>query len=335
MHNGMEGAIIILIHRSIIKVKVMRSLFQSLMFGFLVSASMVAALVAYNLNGFEYDAAAEASESQQSQEAGSPEKHEPHREAKTILPVDQVLPPESGLRGEISSAEELVIPRATFMEALAAAKEALAEAEHLGDLESSHETLAEAEENVWDAKNNSGSVLFETDRVMRETGWLILMTSPLVDYLDPSMYVAEEDALTDTEGLQTLPSYHPARIALDAIGGTDIKLGSATSVCGPTNEAMACAYGNDVILLDDEYVNEDYDFLYHAMMHEYAHQVQFDYQLEMEASPGYSALFDSSYEWIADCMSASRIPGYLSGYMHGCSSEQLTYGENAWKGVFL
>lgn len=310
----------------------MRSLIHHLLFGFLVTLSMVTALVAYNLNGFEYDATASESHSETHPSHGTNNLAETKPE--TVIPESQATPPESGIRGDVASQEELAVPRATFMEALAIANEALAEAEKVADVGSSQETLTEAEENVWADKNNSGTILFETDRVRRETGRLWLLSVPPVDYLDPQMIVTEADALTDTLGLQTLPSYHPARIALDVIGGTNIKLASATSVCGPSNEAMACAYNNDVILIDDEFINEDYDFLYHAMMHEYAHHVEYDYQFEMEASSGYTELFDGNFEWIADCMSAARIPGYQSGYMHECSAEQLTYGENAWNGVF-
>lgn len=240
----------------------------------------------------------------------------------------------SGLDSQLSKQEELLDSRQGFLESVGKAKAALIEAGKVGDVSKSWELVISAQEIVYQEQDNPANIAIQTAAVDKETGKLQERASLVKSgVLKPNMVVDESDLFGELPGLRTLPANHPARQALDAIGGTDIKLGAAPQVCGQSN-SLACAYPNGVILLAEMYANENYDYYYPIMMHEYAHQFQFKYGQELDYSQKYEQLFNMDKEWLADCMAAAKIPGYFSNYQYQCSQEQKNYGAGAWKGLF-
>ncbi len=135
------------------------------------------------------------------------------------------------------------------------------------------------------------------------------------------------------EHTQNIPGLDIVRQALDAVGGSWVRLGAADQVCS-VDWAAACAHYDAYIEVDTEYLGNSYDWWYPIMMHEYAHQVQFQHYDKMMNSSQFKALFGSDVEWLADCMSMARMSGYSSGYGYGCSGDQINYGANAWNGNF-
>lgn len=124
-----------------------------------------------------------------------------------------------------------------------------------------------------------------------------------------------------------------ARRALDAVGGGWVCLGVADVVCS-VDWAAACSHPGGYIEMARFNAYESYDYWYPLMMHEYAHQIQYQNYTVMLNSSGYNNLFGGNIEWLADCMAMSRISGYSSGYGYGCSQDQLNYASNAWNGRF-
>lgn len=240
----------------------------------------------------------------------------------------------SGLENQLRQQKEILDSRQGFLESVGKAKAALIEAGKVDDVSKSWELVMSAQEIVYQEQDNPENITVQTAAVDKETGRLLerasLVRSGLVK---PNLIVEESDLFGDLPGLRTLPSNHPARQALDAVGGTDIKLGAAPVVCG-REDSMACAYPTGVVLMVEDYANENYDFYYPVMMHEYAHQIQFKYGQELDYSQGYEQLFGGDKEWLADCMAASKIPGYSSNYQYKCSVEQKNYGAGVWKGIF-
>lgn len=165
-------------------------------------------------------------------------------------------------------------------------------------------------------------------------GW----TAPIIidpGPLAPEMIIEDADlAAWPVSDLEMVPNGHPARTALDQIGGPHIKLGSAPEVC-ETDTAIACAYPSGVILMKTEYLELDDNVLYSVLLHEFAHQIQFAHWNQMNASGGFYSLFDEDVEWMADCMAQSQ-GSYVtfSDHKKQCSEEQVDYGARAWTGDF-
>jgi hypothetical protein len=241
----------------------------------------------------------------------------------------------SGLETKLNQQQEFLDSRQGFLDSVAKAKAALLEAEKTTDVTDSMKTINEAQEIVYHERGTVGNITIQTERVNKETGRLLTRVGFLKkdSSLTPEQTVTAADLAEDVEGLRTLPADHPARKALDAVGGANILLGAAPVVCGFDN-SLACAYPSGVILLAEEFTNEDYDYYYGVMMHEYAHQIQFKYREDLEYSEQYDVLFGKDIEWLADCMAAAKIPGYSSNYQYKCSASQVTYGAKAWQGVF-
>ena len=240
----------------------------------------------------------------------------------------------AGLESQLRKQKELLDSRQGFLESVSKANAAMLEAGRFDEVEKSRELVMSAQEIVYQEQDNPANIAVQTAAVDKETGRLLerasMMRSGLIK---PNMIVDESDVFSELPGLRTLLSNHPARQALDAVGGTDIKLGAAPEVCG-RGDSMACAYPSGVVLIVEDYANENYDFYYPIMMHEYAHQIQFKYGQELDYSQKYEQLFNMDKEWLADCMAASKIPGYSSNYQYQCSQEQKEYGADAWKGLF-
>lgn len=240
----------------------------------------------------------------------------------------------SGLDDQLSRQKEVLDSRQGFLDSVSKAKAALIEAGKVADVTKSWELVQSAQEIVYLEKTNPDAITIQTAVVDKEIGKLLERASLVKSGLiKPDLTIYASDILWDVPGLRTLSSSHPARQALDAVGGTDIKLGAAPMVCG-RDDSMACAYPTEVILLVDDYANENYDFYYPVMMHEFAHQIQFKYGRELDYSQGYEQLFGGDKEWLADCMAASKIPGYSSNYQYQCSQAQKEYGADVWKGIF-
>lgn len=240
----------------------------------------------------------------------------------------------TGLDTQLSKQKELLDSRQGFIESVSKAKAAMLEADKVDDVTKSREMVLSAQEIVYQEKDSPANIDIQTAAVDKEAGKLLERTSMVKSGLiKPNMIVDESDLQGEMPGLRTLPVKHPARQALDAVGGTDIKLGAAPVICGRT-DSLACSYPSGVILLADAFTNENYDYYYPIMMHEYAHHFEFKYDAELESSQKYEQLFNLDKEWLADCMAAAKIPGYMSNYRYECSAEQKAYGAGAWKGIF-
>lgn len=122
------------------------------------------------------------------------------------------------------------------------------------------------------------------------------------------------------------------RQALNDVGGSWVTLSSADMVCN-MSRAVACATTGHITIAT-KYVNSSYGFWYDYMMHEYAHQIQFNNWGVMKASPFYQNAFNSDPEWLATCMAEHRKPGHRTGYNYSCSSEQMAYASRAWNNDF-
>jgi hypothetical protein len=257
-----------------------------------------------------------------------------HAVAEKTTEIKNLKDDMSGLETKLNQQTELLDSRKGFLESVSKAKAALIEAGKVDDVRKSWELVLSAQEVVYQEKSDPKNIAVQTAAVDKETGRLLERVSMLQSGLiKPNMIVDASDIFQDLPGLRTLPSNHPARQALDAVGGTDIKLGAAPVVCG-RDDSLACSYPSGVILLADAFANGNYDYYYPIMMHEYAHHFEFKYGRELEESKGYEQLFGLDKEWLADCMAASKIPGYMSNYRYECSSEQKEYGAGAWKGIF-
>lgn len=240
----------------------------------------------------------------------------------------------SGLNTQLREQKEVLDSREGFLDSVSKARAALIEAGKVSDVSGSRELVETAQEVVYRERDNADTITVQTAAVDKEIGKLLELTSlGEKGLIKTDSAVSGSDLLEDLPGLRTLASDHPARRALDAVGGTDIKLGAAPLVCG-REDSMACAYPTGVILMVEEYANENYEFYYPVMMHEYAHQVQFKYNQELYYAPKYEQLFAGDVEWLADCMAASKIPGYSSNYHYECSEAQKEYGAGVWKGLF-
>jgi hypothetical protein len=241
----------------------------------------------------------------------------------------------TGLDSKLSRQQELLDSRQGFLDAVSDAKSALTKAQKSSDVTESLQLIKEAQEVVFQERGTPANIDLETEKVKKETGRLLARIGFLTkdSSLSPAQVITAADLSQQVEGLETLPKTHPARRALDAVGGTDIMLGTAPVVCGLKN-SLACAYPTGVILLVKDFADKDYDFYYPVMMHEYAHQIQYKYRESMEDSEGYEELFNKDIEWLADCMAAAKIPGYSSNYHYKCSPAQVEYGAAAWKGFF-
>jgi hypothetical protein len=241
----------------------------------------------------------------------------------------------SGIETKLGQQQQLLDSREDFLDSIGKAKSALLEAEKTTDVTDSLKTIMEAQEIVYQERGTPQNIVIETEKVKKETGKLLARVGFLkVDSnLTSEQTITAADLLEDVKGLRTFPANHPARKALDAVGGTDIMLGAAPVVCG-REDSMACAYPTGVILLAEDFANENYEFYYPVLMHEYAHQIQYRNNDDMEYSQGYEELFGKDREWLADCMAAAKIPGYSSNYRYECSSAQVAYGAKAWQGVF-
>ena len=240
----------------------------------------------------------------------------------------------SGLENQLREQKEILDSRQGFLESVSKAKAALIEAGKVSDVTKSRELVETAQEVVYLERDDADTITVQTAAVDKEIGKLFELTSSGEKaLLKTDSSISYSDLLEELPGLRTLSSDHPARLALDAVGGLDIKLGAAPLVCG-REDSMACAYPTGVILMVEDYADENYDFYYPVMMHEYAHQVQFKHGQELDRSSQYEQLFGRDGEWLADCMAASKIPGYSSNYQYECSQAQKEYGAGAWKGLF-
>lgn len=237
------------------------------------------------------------------------------------------------LEQTIQEQSDLLDSRSTFNESFNVAKAALMKAETVTNVQESLNVLVSAQESVIAEANNPATVLQATETVKRETGRLTVLAEEPAAELPAHMLIADYEVATDSQGLQTLPSNHPARIALNIMGGADIRLGAADRVC-ESPDAAACAYSSNIILIANDYTDANYDLLYNLLMHEYAHQVQFKHHETMQTSDGFVNLFNNDMEWMADCMAAAKLSNYISGYGNTCSDEQVSYGEQAWNGFF-
>jgi len=108
------------------------------------------------------------------------------------------------------------------------------------------------------------------------------------------------------------------------------------SVCGT---ATACVRdrAQNLVHLNDLYVgNPAYAHIDYAdvLLHEFAHVVQFKYELELDESPDFARLFNSDVEFHADCMSLSLKPDFATAYGSVCTPEHLAAAKDAWDGVF-
>ena len=159
----------------------------------------------------------------------------------------------------------------------------------------------------------------------------INMQSFAMSIFAPSI-VAPNQVPAGTKNLATVTAdASPARKALDAVGGKDIKLGTSSSfMCGENADPLACSYKSKVVLIHDRDANKDYDFWYPVMMHEYAHQIQYTQWDALNNSPEYKDMFGSDYELLADCMANARIPGYVPIYGKPCSAQQKDFGRKVW-----
>lgn len=239
-----------------------------------------------------------------------------------------------GLEAKLSKQKELLDSRQGFIASVGKAKAALLQAGKVRDITKSWDLILAAQETVYQEKDSPQNVVVQQAAVDKETGKLLALVTGTNNVPEKSsLVVTAADLLEDLAGLHTLPANHPARQALNAVGGEDIKLGAAPVVCG-RSDSLACSYPSGTILLADAYTNGDYDYYYPIMMHEYAHHFQFQYADALERSQKYKELFNSDKEWLADCMAASKIPGYMSNYRYQCSPEQKEYGAGAWKGIF-
>lgn len=240
----------------------------------------------------------------------------------------------AGLDAQLSKQKELLDSRQGFLESVSKVKGAMLQASKVDDVGKSRELVMSAQEIVYQEKDDPKNITIQTAAVDKETGKLLERASLLKGgQLKPKMIVDETDLQGELSGLRTLPANHPARQALDAVGGIDIKLGAAPEVCG-RSDSLACSYPSGVVLLADAFSNENYDYYYPIMMHEYAHHFEFKYGDRLESSQKYEQLFNLDKEWLADCMAASKIPGYMSNYRYQCSTEQKEYGAGAWKGIY-
>lgn len=246
------------------------------------------------------------------------------------------------MNAEISQQQQqkgnlLTQPHAEFITSINEATEAVTRVENVSDVVGSLLIIVEVQKQVLREEDDYHSVVTATETVKKETG-KILSSRPswAGESVAAEMIVHAAEVNGDTENLQTLHASHPARLALNAVGGEDIKLGSAKTVCGkPIDEAIACAYAPfKVVLIVEEDLEKSYDYFYGIMMHEYAHQVQFSNLKSLESSEAYKILFDADLEWLADCMSVAKIQNYRSGYEYSCTSEQLVYSKKAWSGDF-
>lgn len=247
------------------------------------------------------------------------------------------------MNGEISQQQQqrgnlLTQPHAGFITAVNEATEAVTRAENTSDVVGSLLVIIEAQKQVLREEDDYHSVVTATETVKKETGKIMSSRSSWAGESVPAeLIVHAAEVNGDTENLQTLPASHPARLALNAVGGADIKLGSAKTVCGkaPIDNAAACAYASfKVVLIAERDLENSYDYFYDIMMHEYAHQVQFSNWESLESSQEYKVLFEGDLEWLADCMSAAKIQDYRSGYEYSCTSAQVAYGAKAWSGDF-
>lgn len=237
----------------------------------------------------------------------------------------------AGLDNKLRQQQDLLDSREGFLESLQSAKTALSQAERATDTTKTASLIRESEEIVYQERTSPMNIDMQTSNVNKEVGRLLLKSGTNKHSRRPT--ITNADLQDEVEGLKTLQSDHPARQALDAVGGVNIMLGTAPVVCGLDN-SLACAYPTGVILFAEESANEDYDFFYAVMMHEYAHQIQYKHREKMENAAGYRELFQKDIEWLADCMAAARIPGYTSNYHYSCTNAQIEYGRQAWKGNY-
>lgn len=132
---------------------------------------------------------------------------------------------------------------------------------------------------------------------------------------------------------QNYPGLDIVRQALNDVGGSWVSLGAADIVCR-VDWAAACAHPGGYIEVDTQYLGNSYWWWYPIMMHEYAHQIQYNHWTKLNNSNRYYELFGGDAEWLADCMSAARISGYESAYGYSCSQDQINYGSGGWSGNF-
>lgn len=249
-----------------------------------------------------------------------------------------------GLEAQLKTADDILSARKPFMSELDLAKQAIKVATGKVDVTTQVANIKVAANNVLEEKTNPHTIIPQTEAVRKATGEILSLVKAkeeeklkahqaVIDREAKEAQVIPEEIIGEKElkNLKTLTKESGARQALDAVGGTDIKLGSADMVCD-WEKALACAYATGVVLVRSEYADESYDWWYDYMMHEYAHHVQFEYTYAMWKSDGYKTLFDSDIEHLADCMAAAKIADYISPYGNKCTQQQKDFGRDAWQG---
>lgn len=237
------------------------------------------------------------------------------------------------LESEIKNNPDFNSSRANFLEEVDTAKTVSAEVANYTDVSSFLSILKDAQKVVA-AENSKEFIDIQTIRVKKESSEMQERANALKKYggAIPREEIIKPTEVGNPKGLITLPAKHPARLILDEVGGQSIKLGTAEKVCD-WDGAAGCAYTAGVILIAEDYANEDEEILRSLMLHEYAHHVQFKHQVALDKSPTFEQLFKWDAEWLADCMAMTRQKNYTSGYEYKCSEQQKAYGSKVWQGI--
>lgn len=121
-----------------------------------------------------------------------------------------------------------------------------------------------------------------------------------------------------------------ARSVLAGLGGSWVQVESYDGACG-SKTAMACAHSDGVISIRPDAAGLGSGQFNWMIVHEYAHQVQFQNWTGITSHSKYHDLFGGDMELLANCMASAR--GYTYGGRN-CSQQMVDEAGAVWGGGF-
>lgn len=223
--------------------------------------------------------------------------------------------------------------RPGFVAAVAAADAAFASAKDKVDVASSRAAVIAAQDAVRAERLDSALVRAQTTAV---TDIATAVTAEVKAHDDR---IAAARAAASRTGGRTGGSggavggpgwFADMRQRLTNVGGSHVELREFDGQCGGTY-ALACAYSQGYIAVAPGIASWSGSRKNWAMVHELAHTYHFARWGAVAGSGGYSQLFGSNPELLANCMASAR--GYTDhGHNSQCNSDRLAWAAALWNG---
>ncbi len=224
--------------------------------------------------------------------------------------------------------------RPTLLDALTAAKSALAAAEGKVDVDAQRHAIIDAENRGFAERGDPAVVRAAAETIRTATGEVTAAVDASARALaaaasTPAVtYSASQVVGAPASGTQNGQDdwFAQARALLDRVGGSGIELRAFDGGCGDV-VAGACAFVPAYIAVTPAFAELSSRQKIWTLTHEVAHFSEMNVWFDLQDSPRYQQLFGDNPERLANCMAQVR------GAYSGCSSDEVDFAAGVWNGV--